>query len=142
MPRRNIRHIRMPRLFAFGDYRQDTCTHFALPTDRNLYANTRLDDGDCLQSAAVRCYVAACRDEFDGQNGVSAAISQGNQVYGVELAYAKARVIRSITGQLQRVLFRIDMERRRCQSKGNIHQRPRIFVPQILVPCDQATSHG
>jgi hypothetical protein len=86
-------------------YRQDTCTHFARTTDRNLYANVRLDNGDCLPiGSGAGGYVGALvvmnamnRTAYQQQ------ISQGKSGYmASSLLSPRARVLRAVTGQLQK----------------------------------------
>ncbi len=86
-------------------YRQDTCTHFVKSTDRNLYANIRLNDGDCLP---IGCSAGGYLGPLVIMNAMDKNMYQ-MLIAGKKAGYmaslmlpAKSRLLRSVTGQLQR----------------------------------------
>ncbi len=92
-------------------YQQDTCTHFVKPTDRNLYANIRLDDGDCLPiGTGAGGYLGplVLMNAMDKQM-YQMQIASGNSGYMASvLLPSKSRLLRSVTGQLQRGFLNVD----------------------------------
>ncbi|AQQ09859.1 Oxygen-independent coproporphyrinogen-III oxidase 1 [Sedimentisphaera cyanobacteriorum] len=92
-------------------YQQDTCTHFVKPTDRNLYANIRLDDGDCLpigSSAGGYLGPLVLMNAMDKQM-YQMQISGGKSGYMASvLLPSKSRMLRSVTGQLQRGFLNVE----------------------------------
>jgi len=124
-------------------YRHDTCTHFALPTDRNLYSGARLDDGDCLPiGSGAGGYVGplVVMNSMD-RVAYQQQISQGKSGYmASSLLTPKARVIRSITGQLQKgFLFQeLVWNDGDVNLKEIIHKRAEDYVHRkLLLPVDQ-----
>ncbi len=90
---------------ADSGYRQDTCTHFVKSKDKNLYANIRLDDGDCLP---IGCSAGGYLGPLVLMNAMNRQMYQG-QISADKPGYmgslmlpAKSRLLRSVTGQLQR----------------------------------------
>ncbi len=86
-------------------YKQDTSTHFIKEDDRNLYANVRLDDGDCLP---IGCSAGGYLGPLVLMNAMDKQMYQV-QISGGKTGYmasvnlpAKNRLLRSVTGQLQR----------------------------------------
>ncbi len=92
-------------------YQQDTCTHFVKPTDRNLYANIRLDDGDCLPiGTGAGGYLGplVLMNAMDKQM-YQIQVTNGNSGYMASvLLPSKSRMLRSVTGQLQRGFLNMD----------------------------------
>lgn len=92
-------------------YIQNTSTHFVQPTDKNLYANIRLDDGDCLgigSSAGGYLGALVIMNAMDKQM-YNMQISSGKQGYMISILLpSKSRMLRSITGQLQRGFINLD----------------------------------
>lgn len=92
-------------LIAAG-YRQDTCTHYVKSGDRNLYADVRLDDGDCLPigcSAGGYLGPLIIMNSMNKQMYQSQILINGGSGYMASLMLpSKSRLLRSVTGQLQR----------------------------------------
>jgi anaerobilin synthase len=86
-------------------YRQDTCTHFVNSADKNLYANVRLEDGDCLP---IGCSAGGYLGPLVLMNAMKRQLYQMQIVNGGAgymasvLLPPKSRMLRSVTGQLQR----------------------------------------
>ena len=99
------------RFLIEAGYRQDTCTHFAKPTDKNLYANIRLDDGDCLpigSSAGGYLGPLVLMNAMDKQM-YQMQVTNGNSGYMASvLLPPKSRMLRSVTGQLQRGFLNVE----------------------------------
>lgn len=93
------------KILVKAGYRQDTCTHFVKPTDKNLYTNVRLDDGDCLPigcSAGGYLGPLVLMNAMDKQM-YQTQISSGKSGYMASVVLpTKSRLLRSVTGQLQR----------------------------------------
>lgn len=101
-----IRQCQMAKEYLIDiGYTQDTATHFVLPNDKNLYSNVRLDDGDCFP---IGCGAGGYLGPLILMNAMDkrmyqAQISSGKTGYmaAVKLG-AKSRLLRSVTGQIQR----------------------------------------
>ncbi len=92
-------------LLLKAGFRQDTCTHFARPGDRNLYGNIRLDDGDCLAigSGAGGYLGPLIVMNHMNRTAYQKQIAEGKSgLMAASLLNSKARVLRSVAGQLQR----------------------------------------
>jgi oxygen-independent coproporphyrinogen-3 oxidase len=101
-----IEQYKMARRFLMqAGYRQDTCTHFVKSNDRNLYANVRLDDGDCLP---IGCSAGGYLGPLVLMNAMNRQmyqmqISAGKTGYMASVALpGENRLLRSTVGQLQR----------------------------------------
>ncbi len=99
------------KILIQAGYRQDTCTHFVKPTDRNLYANVRLDDGDCLPiGSGSGGYLGpfVLMNVMD-KHLYQMQITSGHSGYMASvLLPPKSRMLRSVTGQLQRGFLNTD----------------------------------
>lgn len=107
-----LEQSRMSRQFLIhAGFRQDTSTHFVKSTDKNLYANVRLDDGDCLPiGSGAGGYLGplVLMNHMDKMR-YQAQISEGKTGYMASVMLpAKSRLLRSVTGQLQRGYLDMD----------------------------------
>jgi len=133
--------LRAREYLLWAGFKQDTCTHFTRGTDRNLYGNIRLDDGDCLPiGSGAGGYVGplVVMNNMDRIN-YQKQITEGKSGYMAgSLLNEKARVLRSVSGQLQKGFVNPDTIRNYWQKDilEGIRNRAEYYVNNRLLDAD------